>query len=225
MNKSSVILTTLLLSISSLAWAQHTFDLVPDSLPKVVTIEVTGTVNAYATETSTYTVKRKIGLIGSGAFISKDGIVLSCDHLFEHKLENREITVITMLGKTYRALLLAENKNTDLSLLKVFPLHDVHYFEIGKPVVRGQKVWAFGSPLEFTRTVSVGYIENLTVGDDKRTLRSAAINPGNSGGPLVSEDGKLIGVNVSSLFIDMFERAEGMEQAVSLHDIKVFLQE
>ncbi len=45
------------------------------------------------------------------------------------------------------------------------------------------------------------------------------INPGNSGGPLLSDDGKIVGVN---LFI--FKGAEGLNFAVGAKEIRHFLQ-
>lgn len=217
----------LLLLVSGTVFAQDPAELVlvKNSIPKVVMIEVHGMVDDFESDTSTKVIKVPVTWVGSGSLISSDGMVLSCDHLFLRKLEDRLIIVKMSHGKKYRALLLSEDKKKDLSLLKIFPLHPLPYFPIGKPVVRGQKVFAFGAPLEYEKTVSIGYVENLAIGPDKRTLHSAAINPGNSGGPLVTEDGGIVGVNVTMTFMNPFMRAEGMGKATSLHDINLFLKE
>lgn len=220
--KHTILMSLLCVSVCALA---KTLNVVEASLSKVVLIEVTGTVDAYATDTSTHTVKRKVGWIGSGSFITGDGMVLTCDHLFGKKLEDRKVIVKTFSGKKYLALVLSENKDTDLALLKVFPIKTVPYFTFGKTVVRGQQVFAFGAPLQIEKTVSVGYVENLNVGNEHKTLHSASINPGNSGGPLVDTNGQLVGVNVSYLLENPMTRAEGMGQATSLHDINTFLKE
>ena len=74
----------------------------------------------------------------------------------------------------------------------------------------GQYVMAMGSPLALSRSISVGVIStkdryfspDVRLPSGERTgeynlwiQTDAAINPGNSGGPLVSMDGKVIGIN------------------------------
>lgn len=218
--------TLLLLLVSTVAFAQKPVDVIKTSMPKVVMIEVSGMVDAYETDESTVTIRKEVGFMGSGAFISSDGLILTCDHLFLKKLDDRKIIVKTYTGKKYRAMVLSEDRKKDLALLKVFPMASRPYFTIrSAALIRGEQVFAIGAPLQMEKTVSVGYIQNLGVGEDKRTLHSASINPGNSGGPLVDESGNLIGVNVSYLLLNVFQRAEGMGQATSLTDIRTFLKE
>ncbi|HLS27636.1 MAG TPA: PDZ domain-containing protein, partial [Opitutales bacterium] len=73
----------------------------------------------------------------------------------------------------------------------------------------GQTVFAVGTPNGLTRTVSRGIISNTDryfegadrvrgyeTGFFNTWLQTdAAINPGNSGGPLVTEDGRIVGIN------------------------------
>ncbi|MCX6952475.1 MAG: PDZ domain-containing protein [Verrucomicrobia bacterium] len=73
----------------------------------------------------------------------------------------------------------------------------------------GQEVYAVGTPHGLTRTVTRGIISNNNrYFEDTRGVNGyetgafntwlqtdAAINPGNSGGPLVTEDGKVIGIS------------------------------
>lgn len=221
LNKKLLILSLLL---GGFAYADTTYQhMIAASMPKVVLISVHGEILGYENDASTTTVTRKIGWIGSGAFISRDGYILTCDHLFEKKLDNREIIVTTNSGKKLRGFVVNEDAKHDLALLKVFEVAPEPYFEFGQPVSKGQVVFAFGAPIAITRTVSVGYVENLMIGPDKNTLHSAAINPGNSGGPLTTEDGRIVGVNVSMLMLNAFMRGEGMGQAVNLAEIKDFL--
>jgi S1-C subfamily serine protease len=222
-----LIVTTLLVLVPIVGFtsSQSEIELVRVSIPKVVTIEVHGIVDGYETDESTVITKIPVTWLGSGAIISDDGMILSCDHLFERKLEDRNIIVTMSNGRRYRAMLLAEDYKKDLSLLKIFPMRKMLYFTLGKPVVRGQKVFAFGAPLQYDKTVSIGYVQNLEVGNDKKTMHSASLNPGNSGGPLVTEDGSLVGVNVSILLVNFLMRAEGMGQSTSLKDIKEFLKD
>lgn len=216
----------LLTFVSVSVFAQPTqVEVIQASMPKVVMIEVSGMVDDYENANSTAMIKVPVTWYGSGAFISKDGMILSCNHLFERKLEDRKIVIKTFDGKKYLGFLLAQDWKNDQSLLKIFPLAPKAYFEIGKPVIRGMKVFAFGAPLVYDKTVSVGYVQNLEVGKSKYTMHSAALNPGNSGGPLVTEDGKLVGVNVQILLVNMFMRAEGMGESTSLKQVQSFLKE
>jgi serine protease Do len=73
----------------------------------------------------------------------------------------------------------------------------------------GQTVYAVGTPYGLTRTVTRGIISNnRRYFEDQEGVRGyetgafntwlqtdAAINPGNSGGPLVTEDGRVVGIN------------------------------
>lgn len=200
-------------------------NLIADSMSRVVMVKVSGTVWDYETYKSTYTVPMPAAWIGSGAFISEDGLVLTCDHLFSTKMDDEVVTVKSSTGKEYKAFVVAESSTTDLALLKTFPIAKMPYFKLGKQPVRGQQVLAFGAPLRLEKTVSVGFVENEASGDDpKRTLHSAAINPGNSGGPLVNTSGELVGVNVSHYMVNFLMRAEGLGNAVSMDDIEKFLK-
>jgi S1-C subfamily serine protease len=67
----------------------------------------------------------------------------------------------------------------------------------------GQHVLAIGNPFGYDRTLTTGIVSGL--GRPVRTGRNlvirdmiqtdASINPGNSGGPLLSADGRMIGIN------------------------------
>lgn len=199
--------------------------LVKATLNKVVMIEVRGMgtrmglMDLLLGTTGQY---GSMGVSGSGSLLTGDGVILTCDHLFTHKLDNRKITVKDAKGHTYKAILLDEDKGKDLATLKIFPLHTLPHFGLGKALHQGQHVLSFGAPLGIENSVSFGYVTNLSVKDEVRyrIMHSASINPGNSGGPLVDEDGKLVGVNIES-----FVSTEGMHLAVTLKDIRSFLGE
>ena len=71
----------------------------------------------------------------------------------------------------------------------------------------GQSLFAIGNALgEYNNSVSVGIVSGLNrelnaggVTYKNIIQTDAAINPGNSGGPLVSLDGKVIGINVARI--------------------------
>lgn len=192
---------------------------------KVVTIEVRGmgtTLTLMDLLTGTTGQYGPVGYGGSGSIITGDGVILTCDHLFQHQLDDRQITVKDANGRRYKAMLLDEDKNKDLATVKIFPLHSLSLFKLGGKLHRGQRVLSFGSPLGYENTVSFGYVENVAAKDENRarTMHSASINPGNSGGPLVDETGNLVGVNIESM-----NSTEAMHLAVTLKDIHSFLGE
>lgn len=67
----------------------------------------------------------------------------------------------------------------------------------------GQKVYAIGNPLGLMGSVTAGIISHPNrpdLDDGGRVIQfDAAISPGNSGGPLITQDGRLIGLNTFTI--------------------------
>ncbi|XOB41296.1 MAG: S1C family serine protease [Candidatus Nealsonbacteria bacterium] len=147
---------------------------------------------------------------GSGFIVSKDGYVLTCNHVVKDPTAN--YTVIVEPTKKYSAKVLAKDPLIDVAILKIKD-HSLPFIELGdsSKIELGESVIAVGNPLgEFEDTISAGIISGLSrkikayQGPALRatSLRGliqtdAAINPGNSGGPLVNMEGKAIGVNTA----------------------------
>ena len=67
-------------------------------------------------------------------------------------------------------------------------------------LIQGEKLYTIGSPSGLAYTVTSGIFSGYRQQNDKQFLQTdAPINPGNSGGPLITQDGKIIGVNTSIL--------------------------
>jgi S1-C subfamily serine protease len=129
------------------------------------------------------------------------------------------------MKKVFQANLILIDADRDLALIAPIAHQGVfEYFRIGKKPKIGQQVISLGSPLGIPRVASVGYIEAYLEDNYVYILHSAFINPGNSGGPLVSLDGKLIGINEATLNIDVIHAAQGMFIAISLYTIYDFLR-
>ncbi len=146
---------------------------------------------------------------GSGFIISKDGLVLTCNHV----VKDPSASYLVVLGpdEKHKAEVLAKDPLIDLAILKIKG-DDFPFIELGdsSKTQLGEKVIAVGNPLgEFDDTLSAGIVSGLSrkitaYGSlaQSRNLRGliqtdAAINPGNSGGPLVDMDGKVIGINTA----------------------------
>lgn len=139
--------------------------------------------------------------LGSGVFITSNGHILSCAHLFNHGYQIDRIDIKTATDRVAEAELLNVSEKSDLSLLKV-KLEATPYVRLIDPrrLRVGDEVIAIGAPRGFEQTVTHGIISALTrdLGEGLYNLvqSDAAINPGNSGGPLLNLRGELVGINV-----------------------------
>ncbi len=141
---------------------------------------------------------------GSGAIISEDGYIVTNNHVVSGA---DEITVTLSNKRSFKAKLIANDPSSDLALIKIDAkgLPFILYGNSDEAKV-GQWVIAVGYPLTLETTVTAGIIsaKGRTLDINRRQSSTpiesfiqtdAAVNPGNSGGPLVTTDGKLIGIN------------------------------
>lgn len=177
-------------------------------LDAVVRIDVTDTTFDEGT-------KRTERGIGSGVIISTDGLILTNAHVASPQAVEISVTLASL--ERVGAKLVGWDHWTDLAVIrlnmdevKARKLSFTHAdFGDSDELYPGQTVYAVGTPHGLTRTVTRGIISNnRRYFEDERAVRGyetgsfntwlqtdAAINPGNSGGPLVTEDGKVIGIN------------------------------
>jgi len=139
---------------------------------------------------------------GSGVFISKDGYILTNNHVVE---DTQTINIILADGSEQAATLVGTDIYSDLAVLKVEG--DVPAAAIlgnSDALNQGETVIAIGSPLgEFMNTVTVGVVSatgrSIDTGYgyqiEDLIQTDAAINSGNSGGPLLNLAGEVIGIN------------------------------
>lgn len=136
--------------------------------------------------------------LGSGFIISKDGYVLTNDHVVA---DADKITVLTQDGDQYTAKLVGRDEKTDVALLKIHPRHELPVAPLGNSdtVKVGQWVMAIGNPFGFDHSVTVGVVSAkgrfIPGSYDDFIQTDASINPGNSGGPLIDLHGEVVGVN------------------------------
>jgi serine protease Do len=146
--------------------------------------------------------KMKTHALGSGFIISKEGLIITNNHVVE---KATEIKIKLQTGKEYDAKLVGRDPKTDLALIQVAPDKDFPKPEVlgDSDVMRvGDRVMAVGNPFGLGHTVTTGIISAksriLGAGPYDDFLQTdAAINPGNSGGPLFNMDGKVIGINTA----------------------------
>jgi serine protease Do len=142
---------------------------------------------------------------GSGFIVSKDGYVLTNNHVVDG---SDQVTVRLLDRREFKAKIVGTDPNTDLAVLKI-EANNLVPAPLGSSAGArvGEWVLAVGNPLgdNLTFTVTSGIISakgrTLALpGQSDRSIQDfiqtdAAINPGNSGGPLVSVRGEVIGVN------------------------------
>jgi len=179
-------------------------DIVDKTVRTTVSIEVTATapqVVGIDLDAGELIVKEvPVRHLGAGVYITADGHVLTCSHLFWSS-KVTEITVIDHSGSVYRAELLSMDKARDLALLKVNPVKPVPFARLADPrkLRIGQEVIAIGNPLGLEFSVSHGIISALNRDANEAynlTQSDAFINPGNSGGPLFNLKGEIVGINI-----------------------------
>jgi serine protease Do len=133
--------------------------------------------------------------------VSSTGYILTNCHVV---LGADTVTVKLADGATYKAQTVGTDAHTEIAVLKI-DAAGLQVAELGdsSSVTVGQWVLAMGSPFGLDQTVTAGIISakgrtNLGIAGDEDFLQTdAAINPGSSGGPLVSLDGKVIGINTA----------------------------
>ena len=143
--------------------------------------------------------QRPITGLGSGFIISKDGIIVTNNHVIEGA---DEITVILSNQKEFTAELLGRDPKADLAVLKIDPgttiLTAVEWGDSESMRVGDWSI-AIGNPLNLGGTVTAGIISAISrdlrgSGPYVKFLQTdASINRGNSGGPLFNIEGKVIG--------------------------------
>lgn len=142
---------------------------------------------------------------GSGVIISKDGFIVTNNHVIDG---SDKITVVLNGNKTeYTAKVIGKDANSDLALLKIEGT-DLPFMSFGNSDLMNVGDWviAVGNPFNLTSTVTAGIVSakgrNINIGNKQFPIESfiqtdAAINPGNSGGALVNLSGELIGINTA----------------------------
>ena len=155
---------------------------------------------------------------GTGIIISSDGYIVTNYHVIHDVMAVR---ADLPNGDSYEAKIVGWDVVTDLAVLKIEPETDLPTVEWGNSgsMRVGDWVVALGNALSLKGgpTVTLGIISALgrTVPTERGPLyhmiqTDAAINKGNSGGPLVSLDGKVIGISTA-----MLGQAQGIGFAVS----------
>ena len=146
--------------------------------------------------------KRESGSLGSGFVVSKDGYIVTNNHVIDGA---DEIYVKFSNGREYRTKLVGTSPEVDIAVLKIDSNETFKPLEFANSdqVQIGQWSIAFGNPLGLNDSMTVGIVSaagrsSLGIEEIENFIQTdAAINQGNSGGPLIDITGKVIGVNTA----------------------------
>ena len=141
--------------------------------------------------------------LGSGFFISADGLAVTNNHVIDGATE---IQLVMTDGTELDAELIGTDPETDLAVVKVINGGTFEYVEFEKSddVRVGDWVVALGNPFGLGNTATAGIVSadgrDITGSDYTDFLQiDASINQGNSGGPTFDLKGRVIGVNTQIL--------------------------
>jgi serine protease Do len=148
--------------------------------------------------------ERKEQALGSGVIVSRDGYILTNNHVVDGADEIK--VALNDDRTTFDAKLVGTDPQTDIAVIKVdakdlpaITITDSDLTEVGDVVL------AVGNPFGVGQTVTMGIISakgraGIGIVDYEDFIQTdASINPGNSGGALVDAAGRLIGINQSIL--------------------------
>ncbi|NOZ87236.1 MAG: DegQ family serine endoprotease [Deltaproteobacteria bacterium] len=150
--------------------------------------------------------ERKERSLGSGVIVSKDGIILTNNHVVA-KADQVQVSFGDDKDE-YEAKIIGTDPKSDVAVLKIkkkikglqpIPFGDSNKLRLGDIVL------AIGNPFGLSHTVTMGIVSakgraNMGITDYENFIQTdAAINPGNSGGAMVNLRGELVGINTAIL--------------------------
>ena len=140
---------------------------------------------------------------GSGVIISKDGYIITNNHVVANATE---VSVSLNDNREFTAKVMGTDEMSDIALLKIEG-SDFPYLTFGNSdaLLVGEWVLAVGNPFNLTSTVTAGIVSAKNRGNvmggglgiQSFIQIDAAVNPGNSGGALVNTRGELVGINTA----------------------------
>ncbi|HCY00182.1 MAG TPA: deoxyribonuclease HsdR [Bacteroidales bacterium] len=141
---------------------------------------------------------------GSGVIISKDGYILTNNHVIDRA---DSIEVVLNDKRTFDAKIIGTDPSTDLAIIKI-DVENLPFIPFGSSenLKLGEWVLAVGNPFNLNSTITAGIVSakarNINILNSNFAIESfiqtdAAVNPGNSGGALVNLSGELVGINTA----------------------------
>ncbi len=140
--------------------------------------------------------------LGSGFFIDNEGLMVTNYHVVSDAVNYPKLFFVECIS--------ADGKKANAEIINIDPVHDLAIIRYKGPVLKilelgesefkkGTKMFSFGNPYDLGLIIVEGLYNGLMEFTRyPKILFSGSLNPGMSGGPAISENGLVIGVNVST---------------------------
>lgn len=156
--------------------------------------------------------------VGSGFAIAKNCVITNAHVLSD----GSNTSILSYSGEEYEAIVCGIDYNRDIAILKIENgvFEPLQIGNIADCSV-GDDVYAIGAPNNLPYTLTKGIIsaKERVIADQTYIQIDAAINQGNSGGPLLTEDGKVIGINSMT-----FRGSEGLSLAIPIEAVFIVME-
>jgi S1-C subfamily serine protease len=173
---------------------------------------------------------------GSGALVRTNGnvsLVVTNLHVVQDNIDGNILVIAKpksldqKYGEKYSGKVVAQDKKTDIAILKVIGLPNIKVIPTGsyKEIKVQDEVHAIGHPEGLNWTYTKGFVSairtNFTWNEHNATViqHQIPISQGNSGGPLFNDDGKLVGINTAKK-----EKGQNLNFAVAIDEIEKVLR-
>jgi S1-C subfamily serine protease len=168
---------------------------------------------------------------GTGFFIDEEGTIATNEHV----IHGAKAVGIKLIGEGYpgghrwlaEVELLEANPDIDLALLRVHPQDDIEPLLLGdsESITPGDDVVCIGNPLGLEHTLSDGIVSARRMHEGKRWVQmTAPISPGNSGGPVLTLDGRVVGIATASVN-RLLGTAQNLNLAVPVNELKAMIRD
>lgn len=147
--------------------------------------------------------------VGSGFLVSEDGLIVTNYHVvsqFAIEPDRYRLRYATTDGQNGALELIDIDVRRDLALLRA-PAEALKgrgalkFRARTEPLEKGDRIYSMGNPHDVAFSVVEGNYNGLVERSfDPLIYYSGSINSGMSGGPVVDDEGRIVGVNVSAMF-------------------------
>lgn len=171
------------------------------------------------------------GVGGTGFIISKNGYLLTNDHVVFDENAQCYFAKLKMsfVGdkKNYKLSVIASDKKSDVAFCRFVPA-EVGEFDTIKlvpdysTVVQGSDCMLIGNAFGKGLSPIVGTVR-FTENESGNLVHTAQSNPGDSGGPVLNRQGECIGINKSKTVAVNNQPADGFANATPMNTIKKLL--
>ena len=179
-----------------------------------------------ALQAAVVTIKMENGGHGSGFFISRNGYLLTNQHVVQ---DSKFVTIKLTTGRQMPGEVVRSHKGRDIALVKVNEAAmEALPLQLDPPDVAAE-VYAVGTPLEerLSTTITKGIVSAYRTAendDDLKLIQSdAAIHGGSSGGAMVDRFGNVVAVSVAGVVVSANKVGTSINYFIPIADALKFL--